>query len=96
LPRSESAAGGVADAPDVEDLASRRLAASDLWRALTRELPDRTERLVLYLTYVLDLRPRDIFAQYPDRFASVADIYRIKRSVVARLRGSRTIQRYVS
>jgi len=78
---------------DAEAQAADRLAAGDLWQTITCELSDETERLVAHLSLVLDLKPAEIHERFPHRFASVADVYRIKRNLLERLRRSEAILR---
>ena len=76
---------------DAEALAVDQLAASDLWQAIGRELVDDDERLIARLSFVLDLKPAEIHERHPNRFAAVADVYRIKRNLLERLRRSDAI-----
>jgi len=41
---------------------------------------------VVYGTYVLDLKPRELCRRYRSVFSSVREVYRIKQNVLARLR----------
>lgn len=70
------------------------LADAELWQAVTREVQDGVERLLLYLSAALDLSPRQIHARYPQHFPTVRDVYRTKRNVLDRLRRSQLLQRY--
>jgi hypothetical protein len=53
------------------------------------------ERLLLYLTYVQDMQPREITALHRQRFPTVDDVYRIKRNVLERLRRNHRIKKLV-
>lgn len=75
--------------PDHGDLVSGRVDAAALWAAVLEALVSDTERLVAQLSFVGGLSPREIFARHSDRFASVEDVYRVKRNVVDRLRSKR-------
>ena len=81
-----------AEQHDVEALAVDRLAAAQLWAAITRALNDEAERLVVYLSFAIGLKPGLIRSRHPSRFASVADVYRIKRNAIDRLRRSPEIR----
>ena len=59
------------------------------------ELLDQAERLVARLCLVLDLKPREVYERHPDRFADVADVYRVKRNLLERLRRSPAIRRFL-
>lgn len=80
------AAWAVPAGDDVEGSVGDRLDDAAFWAEVERGLDDERERLVLYLSYVIDLSPRQIHARYPDRFPQMADIYRLKRSALDRLR----------
>lgn len=74
------------EAPDAEVLAVRHLVGDELWAAIDALLDDDTDRLVVRCSFVLDLKPGEIYELHRDRFAAVADVYRIKRNVLDRLR----------
>jgi hypothetical protein len=86
------AAGGVVDA---EAVAAGEVAVQELRRAIDAELHDEAERLVAHLCLVLDLKPREVYERHPDRFADVADVYRVKRNLLERLRRSPAIRRFL-
>jgi hypothetical protein len=78
----EEADSGV----DVEGQLVRRVSGQEVWAAIARALPDAASRAAIYLSFALDLRPREIYARYPQHYASVADVYRSKRNALDRLR----------
>jgi DNA-directed RNA polymerase specialized sigma24 family protein len=88
----ESDAEELAEEHDSEDLAVSRLAAAELWSAVTRALADEAERLVVHLSYARGLKPGAIWAKHSDRFVSVADVYRVKRNALDHLRRSPEIR----
>ena len=57
-----------------------------LWQLIRDRLHDEKERIVIHGSFVLDLKPQDLFAHFPGAFESVDEIYRIKQNVIARLR----------
>lgn len=71
---------------DTEGLASARMDRVAFWRAVRQYLTDEREHGVLYLSYVVGLSPRQIYASHAARFDDVAEVYRLKRAVLARLR----------
>lgn len=71
------------------------LAGRELWRAIEAEVADEAERAVAYLCLALGLKPREVYARHPDRYASVADVYRIKRNLLDRLRRSPAIREFL-
>jgi DNA-directed RNA polymerase specialized sigma24 family protein len=90
---------GMADPPapgsDAEASAVERLTGRELWEAIGREVPDEGERTVLYCSFALGMKPSEIGERRPDLFATTADVYRIKRNVLDRLRRSSAIRRFV-
>jgi hypothetical protein len=71
------------------------LSGEQLWAAILHQLHDEAERTLAYLSFVRDLKPADIAARHPDLFASVADVYRIKRNIIDRLRRSPEIRAFL-
>lgn len=84
------------EAPDFDMQAVGQLAGQELWNTIVAELPDEAERLVVYCSFALDLKPSEIYQRYSGRYATVADVYRIKRNVLERLRRSPRIQQFVA
>jgi DNA-directed RNA polymerase specialized sigma24 family protein len=80
---------------DPAALVVSRVARRELWQAVNRELHDDAERLVARLSFVAGFTPREIRARHPDYFADVADVYRVKRNVIERLRRSVVILRLI-
>ena len=80
------ATGRTTDGVIVEDLALERLRRQELWRAIDSRLSDEQERQVVYGSFVLALKPRDICARFRDSFRDVREVYRVKERVLARLR----------
>lgn len=74
---------GASDAPDEETLA--RLDRAAFWQQIDAHLRDAAERAIIHDSFVSGLKPRDIYARHPDLFASVNDVYAVKRNVLARL-----------
>ena len=60
--------------------------ARTLWCAVRQNLRDEREQAVIYLSFVHDLSPRQIYAGYGAHFSTVADVYRLKRTALDRLR----------
>jgi DNA-directed RNA polymerase specialized sigma24 family protein len=75
-------------APDLTaaDQALPRLRQQEFWRQVEARLKGEQERRVVYGSFVLGLKPRELCAHYPDIFADVAEVYRVKENVLDRLR----------
>jgi len=71
------------------------LSAQQLWATVMRELHDEAEQKVAYLSFARDLKPAEIAARHSSLFASVADVYRIKRNIIERLRRSPEIRAFL-
>jgi RNA polymerase sigma factor (sigma-70 family) len=70
----------------VEDQALDQLQRRVFWQKVNERLNNEKERRVVYGTFILALKPREICAQYHDTFHNVQEVYRIKENVMARLR----------
>jgi len=88
--------GDTAPAPNnSERSALGKLAGEQLWQAILRELQDEAEQVVAYLSFARDLKPAEIFDRHPRLYDSVADVYRIKRNVIERLRRSAKVRAFL-
>lgn len=72
--------------PGVEASALDAVQRQALWREVSDRLKDDKERAVVYGSFVLALKPRELCAQFPGTFSGVAEVYRIKENVLDRLR----------
>jgi hypothetical protein len=72
------------------------LSGQQLWDAIIREVQDEAERKVVLLSFARDLKPSEIFERHPELFPSVADVYRIKRNVIERLRRNEEIRSFLA
>src|SRR5258706_1495241 len=55
------------------------------WVWINDRLHDDKERLVVYGSYDLDLKPKELYDRFRNMFDSVAEIYTIKQNILARL-----------
>ncbi len=72
-----------------------KLAGEQLWAAIQRLLQDEAEQHVVYLSFARDLKPAEIAERHPNLFQGVADVYRVKRNVIERLRRSAEIRAFL-
>lgn len=77
---------GATRAPGVESEALDRVRRQELWEEVDARMHSERERRVVYGTFVLGLKPRDVYAHFRDTFRDVNDVYRVKENVLARLR----------
>jgi DNA-directed RNA polymerase specialized sigma24 family protein len=73
-----------AESPEQE--AIRRTQAEALWSMLDGKLKNRKEQRVLYGSFVLGLKPADLFKSFPGEFQDVKEVYTLKENLLARLR----------
>ena len=79
----------------VESQATDHEYRQELWDWLNARLHDEKERLVIYASFVLGLKPRELYEQSPKAFASVDEIYRTLQNVIARLRRDPGAQKFL-
>lgn len=84
----DEAIHALAARDNVEDAVCDSADAAHVWRIVRTVLNDERERQVAYLSYVAGLTPREIYARHGERFADIAEVYRLKRAVLSRLRRS--------
>ena len=72
-----------------------RISGDALWAAIMAETRDEVEALVARCCFVLDLKPGEVFTRHPGLFSSVADIYRIKRNLIDRLRRDAAVRSFL-
>jgi DNA-directed RNA polymerase specialized sigma24 family protein len=86
---AEHAAVCVADdaAADValEDEALAHAHRDEFWREIDGRLRDEKERCVVYGSFVLALKPRELYTRFPGTFRGIQEVYGIKENVLARL-----------
>jgi len=68
-----------------DDEAIDRVSRAEFWRYIDTQLHGDAERAVVLGSFVLGMKPGEICDQRPDLFASVGDVYNIKRNVLSRL-----------
>lgn len=79
----------------IEDRALQRAQNEELWRLINERMGNEKERLVVYGSFVLALKPRQLHSQFQGSFESVQEIYRIKQNVLARLRRDRALRKFL-
>lgn len=66
------------------------------WMLVEGHLHDEQERLLLWLIYDQGLRPAEVHTCRPDLFPTVADVYRVSRNVLDRLRRSPALRTWIA
>jgi len=72
--------------PSPEQQAMDRSEVQALWGLLDSRLQDEKERAVIQGSFVLALKPQELFDHYSKLFTDIDEIYRVKQNVIARLR----------
>lgn len=90
LPAMRAQAGRTAG-----DQALTQVHRREFWEAISARLNDEQERCVVYGSYILGLKPREILDTYPRAFHDVRDIYRVKENVLARLRRDQALHTFL-
>ncbi|MBV7332112.1 hypothetical protein KFU94_28555 [Chloroflexi bacterium TSY] len=72
-----------ADSPEREVVTQTQ--REECWRLINVRLQNERERLVLEHCFIFGLKPRKIYDLYPNKFANVREIYRMKRNILDRL-----------
>jgi DNA-directed RNA polymerase specialized sigma24 family protein len=80
----------TAGAPEQIVLAKIERAA--LWSIVDSVVATQSERIVLIESYTYDLPPRAIHVRHPQLFATVADVYAVKRNLIDRLQRNRELR----
>ena len=75
-----------AEDPSPEEQAIGHSERESLWGLTSARLHDEKERTVIHGSFVLDLKPQEIYDHFPGVFNDVDEVYRVKQNVVSRLR----------
>ena len=78
--------------PSPEEQVTRQSFRQALWDLLRARLQDEKEYAVLYGSFVLALKPQELYGLFPNLFSDVDEIYRIKQNVLLRLRRDPELQ----
>jgi RNA polymerase sigma factor (sigma-70 family) len=79
----------------VDETVLDELGRANLWQTIERALPDSAERLVIYLSCVIGLKPREIARRHREVYPSVEEVYRRKRLALERLRRDPTVRGFL-
>jgi hypothetical protein len=84
---------GSQAAPDEEAL--ERVSRAEFWRYVTSHLHSEAERVVVVGSFVLAMKPGEIYDHRPDLFVDVNEVYNIKRNVLSRLSRNPELRRRI-
>jgi DNA-directed RNA polymerase specialized sigma24 family protein len=88
-------AEGKANSPVLENHALARVHRQELWREINARLHNEKERRVVYGSFILALKPRELCAQFRETFRDVDEVYRVKENVLARLRRDTELREFL-
>jgi hypothetical protein len=72
--------------PSLEERVLERADRQKFWETLYARLNSEKERQVIYGSFFLNLKPRELYDQFRNQFTNVDEVYLIKQNVLARLR----------
>jgi DNA-directed RNA polymerase specialized sigma24 family protein len=95
-PYEPTGEGGTWDEPDSGASRVEHADRGAFWSLILEHLKDERERMLVYLSYELDLTPADIHRRRPDLFPSVEDVYKGRRNILDRLGRSKHLARWLA
>ncbi|HNP70879.1 MAG TPA: sigma-70 family RNA polymerase sigma factor [Kouleothrix sp.] len=75
-----------------DEQALERVERGEFWREIEGLLNDDAERAVVIGSFVLGLKPGEIYDRRPDLFGCINDVYNVKRNVLSRLSRNTTLR----
>jgi len=79
-----------------EDQALDQSNRQTFWDLTRTRLHDEKERLVIHGSFVLDLKPQEIYEHFQSVFSDVDEIYRVKQNIISRLRRDPEFLKFLS
>lgn len=71
-----------------DEEATELVSREEFWRLVDELLTSEAERVIVRCSYLLGMKPGDIFAEWGRLFSCVEEVYTLKRGILARLRKS--------
>lgn len=78
-------------APDEEAL--DRISRHEFWQLVDAQLTGAAERVVVYDSFVMGMKPGDILSRHAALFATISDVYNVKRNIIGRLSRNHDLRR---
>jgi hypothetical protein len=82
-------------ADSLEERVLNKVDRHQFWDTLNARLNDEKERWVIYGSFVMALKPRELYDHYRDHFNSVDEVYLIKQNILSRLRRDPEFVKYL-
>ncbi|MGQ9925384.1 MAG: RNA polymerase sigma factor [Chloroflexaceae bacterium] len=76
----------------IDDEATARVSREEFWQLIDGMLTSEAERVVVHGSFMLGMKPGEIYARWHNLFGSVEEIYMLKRHILTRLRRSPELQ----
>jgi DNA-directed RNA polymerase specialized sigma24 family protein len=71
-----------------DEEATERVSREEFWGMVDGLLDNEIERVVVRCSYILGMKPSEIYARYREQFSGVEEVYSLKRALLTRLRKS--------
>lgn len=82
----EEASDEKSEEPSPEEQVIDRSNRRTFWELIRARLHDEKERLIVHGSFILDLKPQEIYDHFRNVFQDVDEIYRVKQNIISRLR----------
>jgi hypothetical protein len=80
----------------LEDMVFNEIHTQDLWKRVKSLASSTKEISVLYGSFLLGLKPKEILEAYPGEFEGVQEVYRVKEYLVDRLRRNKELTKFLT
>ncbi|EFO79155.1 hypothetical protein OSCT_2988 [Oscillochloris trichoides DG-6] len=75
-----------------DEEATERVSRVEFWKLVDGLLQNEAERVIVRCSFLLGMKPGDIFAERSDLFTDITEVYAIKRNILVRLRRNPELQ----
>ncbi len=75
-----------------DEEATERVSRTEFWHLIDDLLNDEAERVIVRCSFLLGMKPGDIYNQRRDLFQGVEEVYALKRNILSRLRRCKELQ----
>lgn len=91
LHRADSELADEVETASIDEQVLGEIGHTALWQRIEEVLRDPHDRLVIYLSYAMGLKPREIARRHAHLFPAVTEVHRRKRLALERLRRDPTL-----
>lgn len=75
-----------------DEEATERVSRVEFWKMIDGLLQNEAERVVVRCSYLLGMKPGDIYSEWGHLFNGIEEVYALKRTILTRLRKSHELQ----